>query len=309
MLRRVVSNLLLCLSSILLLTGYVKNENNQIDSDVNMMKNSQSEIFHSNTIGDYKLTIYHPDQPNPPMGWPIIYLLDGDSFFTELVNFVQQQSMQIVVVAIDYPEQSRRELDYLPNPPEYIPEILSNGKVNVLDAYGGADNFLTFLQTELKPAIEQRFIIDHNRQIIFGHSLGGLFVLHALFTQPNSFSDYIASSPSIWFNDRYIMQEARVFLADPNKVGLNQPTHLYLSVGELEQSLTGKEVFPSETAKQLRAQHLQNRRMVDNVRDLAMLLSSSPVKLLTLDEKIYPKQIHQTVGTLILKERLLQIVN
>lgn len=291
-----------------MLTGYAKNENNPINSEVNTVKNSQTEIVHSKIIGDYKIAIYHPDTAIPPQGWPVIYLLDGDSFFTDVVDFVQRQSMPIIVVAIDYPEQTRRMRDYLPNPPELIPEVLSNGKANVLEAYGGADDFGGFLQTELKPRVEQRFAIDPNRQIIFGHSIGGIFVLHTLFTQPNAFSDYIASSPSIWFNDRYILQEAQNFLADSKSINLAHPAHLYLSVGALEQSLTGKEVFPSETAKQLRAQHLQNRRMVDNVRDLATLLSNSSTDALSVETKIYPQQIHQTVGILVLEERLSQLL-
>ena len=33
-----------------------------------------------------------------------------------------------------------------------------------------------------------------------GHSLGGLFVLHALYTRPAAFQSYLAASPSLWWS-------------------------------------------------------------------------------------------------------------
>lgn len=306
MFGRILSGLLLCLGSLFLLTGYT---DNQKKAEINVMGHNQSEIFHSKTIGDYNISLYYPNSTAPKQGWPVIYLLDGNSFFTDIVAFIEQHDTQIIVVAIDYPDTTRRELDFLPNPPVIIPEILSNGKENVFKNYGGADNFLQFLQTELKPHIEQKFTIDRDRQIIFGHSLGAIFVLHTLFTQPDSFSHYIASSPSIWFNDRYIMQEANDFISHSQNSPLIHPVHLYLSVGALEESLTGKEVFSSETEKQLRAQHLKNRRMVNNVDDLAKLLYAANIHGLTLNYLVYPQQTHQTVGILILEDRLSRLLN
>jgi predicted alpha/beta superfamily hydrolase len=65
---------------------------------------------------------------------------------------------------------------------------------------GSADHFLTFIENELKPFIEERYPADPNDQTLLGISLGGLFALHALFSAPGSFQRYIAISPSIWWN-------------------------------------------------------------------------------------------------------------
>ncbi|WP_392553196.1 alpha/beta hydrolase-fold protein [Orbus wheelerorum] len=269
-----------------------------------MTKNSTVEIYHSNHLGDYKITIYKPAQKMPVNGWPIIYLLDGDSVFTQAVSTVKRQTHQAIIVSIDYPTKSRRELDYLPNPPELTLEVLSNGKINMPQAYGGADNFLAFVQNELKPDLAQRFHINHNKQMVFGHSLGGIWVLHTLFTKPTAFNYYLASSPSIWFSGRYILQEAELFINKSQQDALTNPIGLSISVGEFEQSLTGKESFSSDHERQLRLQHLKNRRMVDNTKDLEMLLSKADIEKLNLNFQIYPKQTHQTVANEVLNDSI-----
>jgi hypothetical protein len=43
---------------------------------------------------------------------------------------------------------------------------------------------------------------------LFGHSLSGLFVLWTLFTRAELFQYYLASSPSIWWNDHEILAYA-----------------------------------------------------------------------------------------------------
>ncbi len=62
---------------------------------------------------------------------------------------------------------------------------------------GGADDFLAFISADMKPLIESELAIDRGRQARFGHSVGGLFDVHVLFTRPESFESYVATSPSI----------------------------------------------------------------------------------------------------------------
>ncbi len=109
-----------------------------------------------------------------------------------------------VVVGIGYPSDDakthneRRSLDLTPPAsPEWLktlPKGVSTGKT------GGCDEFLAFIETELKPMIEKKYTIDRKRLTLFGYSFGGLFTLHVLFTKPEAFQTYLASSPSIWWN-------------------------------------------------------------------------------------------------------------
>ncbi len=75
---------------------------------------------------------------------------------------------------------------------------------------GGAPAFLRFIGDELHPWVAQRYPSAARQTIYFGHSLGGLFGVHALFAEPAVFGAYIISSPSLWW-DRYaaVGQEER----------------------------------------------------------------------------------------------------
>ena len=76
-------------------------------------------------------------------------------------------------------------------------------------AVGGADAFLQLIETQIKPAIAAKLAVDPQRQTLWGHSYGGLFVLHTLFTHPTAFQRYIAVEPSLWWGNGIILQEAQ----------------------------------------------------------------------------------------------------
>lgn len=82
-----------------------------------------------------------------------------------------------------------------------------------IPGYGGAEEFLDFIEQKVRPAVQVRFPqATLEREALYGHSYGGLFSLYALLTRPRSFACYIASSPSIWWNERIILEYARRFL-------------------------------------------------------------------------------------------------
>lgn len=81
------------------------------------------------------------------------------------------------------------------------------------------------------PAIAQRFDIHKHKQALFGHSFGGLFVLHALFTQSTLFSHYIASSASIWWNDYGLLHEYEKFKAELHSNTLDRLPKTLMIVG------------------------------------------------------------------------------
>ncbi|MDD0975119.1 alpha/beta hydrolase [Pseudomonas fontis] len=59
----------------------------------------------------------------------------------------------------------------------------------------------------MRPALAQQLAIDKHRQALWGHSYGGLLVLHTLLTRPGAFSDYAAASPSLWWGNGVVLQE------------------------------------------------------------------------------------------------------
>lgn len=236
----------------------------------------QQDIRSATTGKTYRIFISKPMSEPPAGGFPVIYVLDGNVLFYPVSMLVHGQSQRrdatgivpAVVVGIGYPTQAMldevsRAEDLTPPAPD-----LSNTGDQRAPRQGGADRFLDFVEHELKPLIAKEVNIDLKQQALFGHSYGGLFALHALFTRPQAFQVYIASSPSIWWNKQFILEEQKRFSAQ-SSIDLGQ-SRLLLMVGDLEQRpLVG-------SASQLpRMAHMQQRRMVDATRELAEELQHS----------------------------------
>lgn len=144
--------------------------------------------------------------------YPVIYLLDGD------YNFHGMSGM----------------LDLLANKGELIPKVILVGIADKgTGAYrknmaptGQADKFLRFLNDEVKPLIDKQYRTSSN-SILVGHSIGGLFVINTLLESPQSFDNYVAISPSAWYENNFIVNQAR------EKVkSIKQPVSLYISVAD-----------------------------------------------------------------------------
>ncbi|WVM94347.1 alpha/beta hydrolase-fold protein [Halopseudomonas pachastrellae] len=98
---------------------------------------------------------------------------------------------------------------------------------------GGQDELINFLADKLMPAIAERFPVDADQQSLFGHSFGGMFAIHTLYQRPELFNHLVAASPSIWWNDRFLLVEERAFVEQANSGDLNLThTSLALMLGE-----------------------------------------------------------------------------
>ncbi|MBB6066249.1 alpha/beta hydrolase [Pseudoxanthomonas broegbernensis] len=168
----------------------------------------------------YRIFVAAPQGEAPAAGYPVIYLLDGNSVFGTAVETVRLQRAALgpaVIVAVGYPvgtpfDGPARFRDYTPpTDPRHIPEKFDRSVVT-----GGQDAFLDFLVAQVRPLVESLHPIDPHRQALFGHSLGGLFVLHTMFTRPELFQKYVAGSPSIWWNGRSVLAELDRFAALPS---------------------------------------------------------------------------------------------
>lgn len=192
---------------------------------------------------EYRLLVAEPDAEAPPEGFPVLYVLDANSCFGTVVESQRVQARRRektgvapqLIVGIGYPgdepfDTVRRTLDYtIPADSEKLPPRRDGSD---WPPHGGADAFLDFIETEVKPVIEGRFQVNRRRQAIFGHSFGGLFVLHTLFTRPDAFQGYIASSPSVWWNDYALLTEEKAFRERCRRSPVN--IRLKVTRGELE---------------------------------------------------------------------------
>ncbi|WP_415792997.1 alpha/beta hydrolase, partial [Bordetella tumulicola] len=78
----------------------------------------------------------------------------------------------------------------------------------------GADIFLDYITSTVKPLVQSRAKVNPGKAYLWGHSYGGLFTLHTLFTQPDAFARYIVGDPSAWWNDGMLVKEWQAFAVD-----------------------------------------------------------------------------------------------
>jgi uncharacterized protein len=200
----------------------------------------------------YDVKVSIPKERPSEKGFPVYYLLDGNSYFQHGRDIIRLQSRNTpktfippaIVIGVghhgdDEEVRKRRFYDFTPSAKQYkYPERLNGADLGI---HGGAEKFLAFMEQELMPVINQKYAINSEKQTIFGHSLSGLFVLWVLFNCPKLFPFYVASSPSIWWNDYELLKSAEQYY---KKAVTHENQKLLMTVG-------GKEGFMVNDAKQL----------------------------------------------------------
>ncbi len=185
------------------------------------------DSIRSATLDEFRpYLVYTPpsyeDSTVTPQHYPVLYLLDGDGHFHSVSGLIQILGTgvnatyvvpEMIVVAIPNTARSR---DLTPTRVERAPDggPLPPGLANT----GGNARLFTFLQTELIPHIESQYRTLPYR-VFVGHSLGGITVLNALYTIPETFNGYIAIDPSLWWDDRVLLRRAREYFASARLEG------------------------------------------------------------------------------------------
>ncbi|MGQ8776483.1 alpha/beta hydrolase [Serratia sp. NA_112.1] len=199
----------------------------------------------------YRIRIAQPRIAPPAAGYPVVYLLDGNAVLMELnANLLARlaaQKQPPVLVLLSYDNELR--IDAHGRSYDYTPAPLQTGG---MWANGGADAFLKLIESQIKPAVAAKVTIDAQRQTLWGHSYGGLFVLHTLLTQPAAFQNYVAVEPSLWWGKGFILQEAqRVIERHPA-----MSAHLWLWTGSGEKMRSAppnikQQPLPADSAQRL----------------------------------------------------------
>jgi predicted alpha/beta superfamily hydrolase len=218
------------------------------------------QLGESRTLNIYLPPTYKKDDNTR---YPVIYLLDGSANedYIHIVGIVQFLTMieampNSIVVGIanvdrkrdfTFPTQNKQDLKAMPTT-------------------GGSAKFISFIEKELQPFINQSYRTNSDATII-GQSLGGLLATEVLLKKPQLFNRYIIVSPSLWWNDESLLADAPVML---NKKPLNA-THVYISVGS------------------------EGKQMEDDAKNLSQILNSTSNKSLKVDFKPLPEENHLTI--------------
>ena len=191
-----VSILLLFTLFSLAVTSSAENLNSQLLQSLGDVK--YHELKSSNLGRSFHVFVDLPENyHNNGEKYPTIYLLDGGNTFPLMAAYHHylrfgDEVPAVILVGISYGADTFKEGNWRST------DFTAPSKER--DFWGGASVFQTVLQEELIPMIEGSYRSDPEQRILFGHSLGGQFVLFNALSRPGLFSGHVASNPALHRN-------------------------------------------------------------------------------------------------------------
>lgn len=252
------------------------------------------DIFSKAAGKEFRVFIRVPKTPPPPSGFPVVYVLDGNWYFTlaEQIATLQANTGELppaVIVGVGYPVNNEREVStrrLADLAPPTSPRLSERGSFSRNGGEGSTASFLTFLTEELRPFVLAHAPAGRDCETLFGHSLGGLFALQTMFTHPETFTSYVIASPSIWWDDRSVLELEAAFEA---RLEDGLPARALVTVGGVEQSGRSEASVPTAIAARRAAS-----RMVDNMRELVERLSRYRSSNFVLDSMVVEDEAHNS---------------
>ncbi|MDQ1079809.1 alpha/beta hydrolase [Pseudoroseomonas cervicalis] len=232
----------------------------------------------------HRILLAWPEGPPPATGWPLLYLLDGEASFPMAVTAMRRPGAALrpaLLVGLGYPaaaplDPGGRDRDYTP-PAAGAPE-----------GFGGAEPFLEFLRQELQPELARHHPLNPERLAMFGHSYGGLCLLHAFFTRPDWLWGGIAASPSIGWQQGALLETAHAFLAAPPP-GTARRRLLITAGSEEEPALDSPMVSPE------RRERVRQSRMVSRARAMTEALAGLGAAAPQVEFRLFEGESHGSV--------------
>ena len=179
----------------------------------------RTDTIHSAILNEDRYIWVHipakAERVSSKQSYPVIYVLDGQVHFDEVNNILSRISKEtgkdvaneMIVVGIGNIWQ--RYKDYSPTHISSSPWVDSNNA----SIKGGGEKFISFLEKELIPHINATCPSSPTR-ILIGHSMGGLIAMDILLNHTNLFDYYAAIDPSMWWDERKLLQQAKTILSN-----------------------------------------------------------------------------------------------
>jgi uncharacterized protein len=186
----------------------------------NPITNPISHTIQSLTLKEPRqVLIYSPStDKTSKVRYPVLYILDGPSFFEAFTGMVRYLSAcgkipQMIIVGIANTDRVR---DLTPTHAIHWSDGEKDEKA--LSTSGGGEAFTSFLEQELTPHIDSLYPTAPYRMMV-GHSLEGLLVLNTLMNHPNLFTAYVTIDPTLWWDQRLMLKKASTVLAQTDYSG------------------------------------------------------------------------------------------
>ena len=247
----------------------------------------QIEIFSEEIDQKFIINVgLPPNYSEENTKYPVVYVTDAGSNFSGLMSSLPLMQLvndlpHFILIGIDYKSKKSNDSMSLRNR-DLTPtndSIWMSGQKEMYKIFGdlpeaepgGAKEFLEFIDHKVKPLINDKYHVNSSDQTYCGFSLGGLFGLFTLFTSPKSFNRYVIGSPSIWWDNKHILQIEEEY----SKNNKELPAKIFMSAGDLEEE-GDSDAF----------------RMVTNVKSLSKTLKKRNYEGLTMKTVILEDETH-----------------
>lgn len=270
---------------ILLFFAPVFGSSQTLSRDEKRIDIGKKDIIHSAILNeDREIWIYTPASYNAGSQntYPVMYFLDGPSFFYPVTGIVQYlssvgQMPEMIVVGI---ANTKRVRDLTPT--RSITWSDGEKDTAALGLSGGGENFISFIEKELFPYVNTKYRTMAYRMFV-GHSLGGLTVLNALFRHPALFTSYVAIDPSVWWDDQLMMRYASQSLSDHDFSGKSL---YYASANTLKKDMDTLRVSDDTSHASI---HVRNNLQ------FRQILQDNARRRLQWNWKYYPEDGHTSI--------------
>lgn len=179
------------------------------------------------------LNISLPQNYDKTKSYPVMYILDGsmNEDFLHLVGLQQFFNMSFkmpdfIIVGIANVDR-KRDFTFHTDLKDLQKDYPTTGH---------SDKFIQFVEDELQPYIEKNYKTNKTKYVI-GQSLGGLVATEILLNKPQLFTDYFIISPSLWWDDESLYNNATKLISQQK----DDERFVYISVGKQEHPMMVKE--------------------------------------------------------------------
>jgi predicted alpha/beta superfamily hydrolase len=249
-----------------------------------LINTQQRELFSKINQQTYELYISLPDEyAQSDSAYPVLYVTDANTYFGMIADMTRNlqwggEMPETIIVGIGYPLSKLktderwgkwlawRMRDYTPT---HTAQMDKDFGIEGIKS-GGANTFIQFIEQELFPFIEQNYRTKSKDRTYAGFSLGGMFGLYTLFENPELFRRYLLGSPSIWYDDKLVLQLEKKYASSSKDLSAK----VFLSAGSLEEEI--------------------NAGMVRNMLELASALKSRKYQSFTLETAILEGETHMS---------------
>ncbi|WKD49657.1 alpha/beta hydrolase [Microbulbifer spongiae] len=170
--------------------------------------------------------------------YPVIYFPDA-AWNIEILSASTEFLMEeVILVGISWQTDIDADLKkeagiHVSRYRDYTMKESAKPEIQTKYQLGKAGKHLNFIRTDIIDYVEKNYRVDPGNRTFFGYSLGSEFGAYILFTQPDTFKNYILGSPSLVGDIPHLIELASHSESETKSLNAN----VFVSYGSLEKEL------------------------------------------------------------------------